>query len=546
MVWYFLLAVTMLIVWLVCAFGLITETISIPANSTDAAIEATSLAIEIDSSDAISDLEKAESKDAKQLEIIKQIRRVNTDGSYTVGYEAVDGTFKIESRDVLGNVKGTYGYVDENGEIKRVSYTANNTTNGLKSPPQPVAPIARPSKTPFSASSTTRRPSPLAHVSSSTAAPLRANSKVIQAIPKPRILLASPVQTTSKNPYTSNPMTTKRMEFTSEASTSQKTEPTTTIVYATSIRSTVKPAVVSTTEAARSNKIEIIDRISKVNKNIKTTTPDSVEQSEQKSERKPVRGNALRRQLPSDQSENYESHAQVILSQSSDEDSVHSTFFGGSGSQRPVFSTTSSPRIPALVLAARNRAAMLKNAAHQSTSTTEKVHIKPLRRKSERRDENRLTTETTSHDEYLTQSPVAVQIPANRDGEHVYRHPNAYLPRSREHLRHSQPAVTIEREHKPVQVQVQPAFVHNDVENEQYLRETTEQSDKRATTSTPEQYVSDFNAATQPIVQSFNPRARMFGARQNPRTDFDQRLQQVTDFGDNFGDNFEHFVVKEK
>lgn len=526
----------MLIVWLVCAFGLITETITIPANSTDATtIEATSLAIEIDSSDAISDLEKAESKDAKQLEIIKQIRRVNTDGSYTVGYEAVDGTFKIESRDVLGNVKGTYGYVDENGEIKRVSYTANNTTNGLKSAPQPVAPMPRSNNKPFTASSTTRRPSHLAHLTSSTASPLRANSKVIQAIPKPRILLASAVQTSSKNPYTSNAMTTKKMEFTSEAIVnSQKTEPTTTIVYATSIRSTAKPVSMSTTEPTRSNKIEIIDRISKVNKNTKTITSDSSEQIETKSERKPVRGNALRRQLPSDQSENFESHSQVILSQSSDEDSVHSSFFGGSGSQRPIFSTTSSPRIPALVLAARNRAAMLKNAAIQST--TEKVHIKPSRRKSERRDENRLTTETISHDEYLTQSPVAVQIPANRDAlrdnEHVYRHPNAYLPRSREHLRHSQPSITIEREqNNPGAVQVQPTFVQNDVENEQYLRETSESSDKRATTSNPEQYVSsDSNAATQPFLQSFNPRAqRLYGARQGARNDFDQRLQQVSD-----------------
>lgn len=542
----------MLIVWLVCAFGLISQTKTITANSTHAAITATSPAIEIDSSDAISDLDKAETKDAtKKLEIIKQIRRVNNDGSYTVGYEAVDGTFKIESRDVLGNVKGTYGYVDENGEIKRVSYTANNTTSGLKSTPQPVEQIVqipRQNKTGFSASSsTTRRPTALTYLASSTTSPLRVNSNVIQAIPKRRILLASSPQQTSKNPYTSNTMTTKKMEPISETSNTQKTEPTTTIVYATSVRSTAKPSAMSSTEPppARSNKVEINDRFSKVlnmNKNVKTTTStdsSSTEQSDIKSERKPVRGNALRRQLPSDQSENYESHSQIVYSQSSDEDSVHNPYSGVTGPQRPVFTTTSSPRIPALVLAARNRAAMLKNAALQSTSTTEKVYSKPPRRKSDRRDENSLTTETSSDNEYLTQSPVAVQIPANRDNEHVYRHPNAYLPRPREYLRQSQSSSAVEnnnnnspRHYKlPVQVQVQPTFVQTDAENEQYLRETSESSIKGSTTSTPEQYVNnDLNAATQPILQSFNPRApRLYGAQQQQgsRIDFDQRLQQV-------------------
>lgn len=544
----------MLIVWLVCAFGLISQTKSITANSTHAAITATSPAIEIDSSDAVSDLERAESKDAKKLEIIKQIRRVNNDGSYTVGYEAVDGTFKIESRDVLGNVKGTYGYVDENGEIKRVSYTANNTTNGLKSTPQPVEQIVqipRQNKTGFSSSSTTRRPPALTYLASSTTSPLHANSNVIQAIPKRRILLASAVQAANKNAHPSNTLTTRKMESTSETSSTQKTEPTTTIVYATSVRSTVKPNAMSSTEQtpARSNKIEINDRFSKVlnmNKTPKITSTDSNEQSDTKSERKPVRGNALRRQLPSDQSENFESHSQIVYSQSSDEDSVH-TFSGiTGGAHRPAFTTTSSPRIPALVLAARNRAAMLKNAALQSTSTTEKVYSKPPRRKSDRRDENSLTTETSSDNEYLTQSPVAVQIPANRDAihhgrdnEHLYRHPNAYLPRPREYLRQSQSSSAVEnnnnnnspRQYKlPVQVQVQPTFVQNDAESEQYLRETSESSIKGSTTSTtPEQYVNnDLNAATQPILQSFHPRAqRLYGAQQGPRTDFDQRLQQV-------------------
>ncbi|XP_022909365.2 uncharacterized protein [Onthophagus taurus] len=86
-----------------------------------------------------------------KLEIIKQIKKVNDDGSYTIGYEADDGSFKIESRDVLGNVKGTYGYIDENGDIKRVSYTSNNSSE-LKTESSVVQRIPKLNKT------TTRRP----------------------------------------------------------------------------------------------------------------------------------------------------------------------------------------------------------------------------------------------------------------------------------------------------------------------------------------------------------------------------------------------------
>merc|ERR1712012_794849 len=60
--------------------------------------------------------------------ITKQINEINEDGSYTVGYEASDGTFKLETKDVEGNVEGKYGYLDENGEIKIVEYSANNST----------------------------------------------------------------------------------------------------------------------------------------------------------------------------------------------------------------------------------------------------------------------------------------------------------------------------------------------------------------------------------------------------------------------------------
>merc|ERR1712001_453387 len=60
--------------------------------------------------------------------ILKQVNEINEDGSYTVGYEASDGTFRLETKDAEGNVEGKYGFLDENGEIKIVEYSANNST----------------------------------------------------------------------------------------------------------------------------------------------------------------------------------------------------------------------------------------------------------------------------------------------------------------------------------------------------------------------------------------------------------------------------------
>ncbi|KAJ8893432.1 hypothetical protein PR048_006030 [Dryococelus australis] len=69
-----------------------------------------------------------EADSQQQVSILKRINKVNSDGSYTYGYEAVDGSFKIETRDVEGNVKGVFGYLDETGKIKRVSYSTKNGT----------------------------------------------------------------------------------------------------------------------------------------------------------------------------------------------------------------------------------------------------------------------------------------------------------------------------------------------------------------------------------------------------------------------------------
>uniref|UniRef100_A0A8D9AY86 Uncharacterized protein n=1 Tax=Cacopsylla melanoneura TaxID=428564 RepID=A0A8D9AY86_9HEMI len=67
-------------------------------------------------------------EEQSDVTILRQINRLNDDGSYTFGYEAADGSFKIETRDVEGNVKGMFGFVDENGELKRISYSSKNGT----------------------------------------------------------------------------------------------------------------------------------------------------------------------------------------------------------------------------------------------------------------------------------------------------------------------------------------------------------------------------------------------------------------------------------
>merc|ERR1712173_532857 len=56
--------------------------------------------------------------------ILRYIDKQNTDGSYTYGYEAADGTYKLETRFVDGRVKGKYGYIDPEGNLREASYGA--------------------------------------------------------------------------------------------------------------------------------------------------------------------------------------------------------------------------------------------------------------------------------------------------------------------------------------------------------------------------------------------------------------------------------------
>merc|ERR1712045_456955 len=73
--------------------------------------------------------------------ILRYVDNQNIDGSYTYGYEAADGTYKLETRFVDGRAKGKYGYYDPEGVLREASYGAEAgrgfepEISGLELPP---------------------------------------------------------------------------------------------------------------------------------------------------------------------------------------------------------------------------------------------------------------------------------------------------------------------------------------------------------------------------------------------------------------------------
>ena len=71
------------------------------------------------------DLDNSLKEEEPPVPILRFIDTQNPDGSYTYGYESGDGTYKIETRYATGEVKGKYGYIDPNGELREVEYGAS-------------------------------------------------------------------------------------------------------------------------------------------------------------------------------------------------------------------------------------------------------------------------------------------------------------------------------------------------------------------------------------------------------------------------------------
>nr|XP_031834454.1 uncharacterized protein LOC116427814 [Nomia melanderi] len=284
----------------------------------------------------VTDQQTSETHHDQQVAILKQIRKVNEDGSYTYGYEAGDGSFKVESRDVLGNIKGTFGFVDADGEIKRVSYSSSNGT-GFKA---------------------------------TTVSPLQEHVSVVQSIPranrttttkKPNIVYSSSTEPTTKSSVVQSIPRNRKITTTSTTTTSTTTTEQPKSIFGHYLKGTGKsrprfvingqqrPLVIEeeglededsqinrpSTEDKTSNYRRIIFAKRPIDQTLRPISDDFVEKDE---ETKVTTGNTLRRQLHDETTK-----SNPIVETSNDD---HSDVYGGSlSTTRPLFTTTTPPRV---------------------------------------------------------------------------------------------------------------------------------------------------------------------------------------------------------
>ncbi|XP_045468042.1 uncharacterized protein LOC123676278 [Harmonia axyridis] len=331
--------------------------------------------------EAKEDLVQSESKDGT-LEIIKQIKKVNNDGSYTVGYEADDGSFKIESRDVLGNIKGTYGYIDDTGKIKRVSYSSTNSTDIVHHVEGDSVVQRIPKHNRTFVSSTTNRP----YHSTTT---------------------ASSIQNLVKKKHNIVSSTTNRPTFDDSVS---KSTTRTHLVYATTPRSRflLKSSDDSqhTKQEGQLARPEELDRPTEIPLFRRLAANHPATEIKPVTEEPELKSNILRRQLPREN--DYDPHQHIHnLQQSigSDSPDVYSASMT-TGTPRPLFTTTyrpirlsstTSPIRRATVRYPKNLQASAQHKEETTTSTEQ-----------EESNEQPAVSEPTP-----TTVPV-VQIPANR------------------------------------------------------------------------------------------------------------------------------------
>ncbi|KAJ0175860.1 hypothetical protein K1T71_009019 [Dendrolimus kikuchii] len=342
-------------------------------------------------------LKADETGDPTKVEIVKQIRRLNEDGSYTIGYEADDGTFKIESRDVRGNVKGTFGYIDRDGEIKRVTYSSSGDTTQVPVTTSTIPPmIVRVNKT---VSSTTRRP--LATVVYPTRPSYTTRGTVIQSIPRRRANTRTTTETTTEK---------------------HQPEETT-----SNILNLYKPKDETKTRTQILKPMPASDKEDLIPKQTTTKLPPSVKPVYEPPEKEPdiQRSNAVRRELVSTSPNPH----MVSLQQSAGDDSTD--YYGSLslGTVRPLFTTTTPrPRlvpIHSLVAARQKIQQQYQDVPLQDQETTIEAS----------------TGRIFDNDNVVTTNPVPVVHIAPREHDEryqqpIYRRPAATLHfRTREYLR---------------------------------------------------------------------------------------------------------------
>ncbi|CAG9769292.1 unnamed protein product [Ceutorhynchus assimilis] len=346
------------------------------------------------------ELVESETKDGK-LEIIKRIKKVNPDGSYTIGYEADDGSFKIESRDVLGNIKGTYGFLDDGGEIKRVSYSSSNATD-VFTKHEPVSTpefpnhqnvVQRIAKNEKFVSTTNKSLTPSSTtLSTPTTTPL----SVIQSIARRR---AS--STTIKPSY-------------STIETIRTTAKPNTVTYASASPRVLlqRPSIALTKSEGQINRPDVHEKPTEIPvfriKNLVEDKPVTEERNE-------IRSNILRRQLPKEGREqstfNAEEHI-YSLQQSLGHNDVSDIYNSGATS-RPLFTTTRSNRVSPFIQST--------TAAPIAVPKPTTKYVAHYQRNQLQEVESNTATYTQPLQEATSTEPASistnvpvVQIPANR------------------------------------------------------------------------------------------------------------------------------------
>ncbi|CAB3238803.1 unnamed protein product [Arctia plantaginis] len=349
-------------------------------------------------------LKASETADPKKVEIVKQIRRLNEDGSYTIGYEADDGTFKIENRDALGHVKGTFGYIDQDGEVKRVTYSSSSDSTPVpvktSTTTSPATMIVRVNKT---VSSTTRRPSPT--VVYPTRGSYTTRGTVIQAIPRRR------VHSSSRAPH---------LESTTETQKPEETTSNILNLYKTKVDD-VKTRTQMLKPISAMVKDDLIARQTTTKIPV-TVKPVYEHVSENDQESDANRANTIRRELPGTSP----NPRMVSMQQSVGDDSTD--FYGSHlsmGTVRPLFTTTTPrPRlvpIHSLVAARQKIQQQYQDVPFQEQETTIEAS----------------TGRVFDQDSVVTTNPVPIVHiqPQREPDERVYQQPIYRRPPAAIHFR---------------------------------------------------------------------------------------------------------------
>lgn len=242
---------------------------------------------------------------------------------------------QVESRDVLGNIKGTFGFVDADGEIKRVSYSSSNGT-GFKattmSPLQEHVSVVQ-SIPRINRTSTTRKP----NIVYATTTESSTRPSVVQSIPRTRKTTTSTTTTT-----TSTTTETPKTIFGHYLKGTPKSRP------RFVINGQQRPIVIehgTEDEDSQINRPSTDDKSGTYRRIIfakrpieHSLPPISEDFVEKEDDAKITTGNTLRRQL----------HEETTKSSSSiaDDGDDHSDVYGGSlSTTRPLFTTTTPSRI---------------------------------------------------------------------------------------------------------------------------------------------------------------------------------------------------------